>query len=83
MSMLDEATSALDTESEREIQRSIDELRGSLCVVIIAHRLSTIRNVDRVFVLQSGRLLEQGRYDELTEVATSRFRRMVDLQALR
>ena len=81
--ILDEATSALDTESEREIQRSIDELRGSLCVVIIAHRLSTIRNVDRVFVLQSGRLLEQGRYDELTEVATSRFRRMVDLQALR
>lgn len=46
MFILDEATSALDSESERAIQASIDDLRGSMTVVIIAHRLSTIRNVD-------------------------------------
>jgi len=80
--ILDEATSALDTESERMIQASIDALRGEMTVILIAHRLSTIRNVDRVYVLQRGRVIEEGAYEELRERADSRFRSMVELQTL-
>lgn len=80
--ILDEATSALDSESERAIQRSIDELKGSTTVVIIAHRLSTIRNVDRVYVFDKGRLIEQGGYEELRDAEQSRFGKLVAMQAL-
>lgn len=80
--ILDEATSALDTESEQAIQASIDELHGSMTVVIIAHRLSTIRNVDHVFVLGEGRLVEHGPYEELRDADRSRFKRLLALQRL-
>jgi subfamily B ATP-binding cassette protein MsbA len=80
--ILDEATSALDSESERFIQESIDGLKGSMTVVIIAHRLSTIRNADHVFVLDQGRVIEHGAYDELIDRSASRFREMVELQQL-
>jgi subfamily B ATP-binding cassette protein MsbA len=80
--ILDEATSALDTESERYIQDSIDALKGEMTVVIIAHRLSTIKNVDRVYVLDDGHLIEQGSYDELRNHTESRFREMVEMQSL-
>jgi subfamily B ATP-binding cassette protein MsbA len=63
--ILDEATSALDTVTEREIQAVIDRLHGTRTVVVIAHRLSTIRNVDEILVLDRGRLVEHGSYDEL------------------
>ena len=55
--ILDEATSALDSESEKEIQKSIDNLKGKITVIVIAHRLSTIKNVDLILVLKDGRLL--------------------------
>lgn len=80
--ILDEATSALDSDSERAIQQSIDELRGRVTVVIIAHRLSTIRNVDRVYVFDQGRLVEQGTYAALRNAAESRLGRLVAMQAL-
>ena len=80
--ILDEATSALDSESERAIQESIDELKGHITVVIIAHRLSTIRNVDRIYVFDQGKLVEQGRYEELRDSCDSKFGRLVALQAL-
>jgi subfamily B ATP-binding cassette protein MsbA len=80
--LLDEATSALDTESERYIQQSIDDLQGEVTVVIIAHRLSTIKNVDYVYVLDEGRVIEQGSYDELRGHEASRFREMVEMQSL-
>jgi ABC-type multidrug transport system fused ATPase/permease subunit len=80
--ILDEATSALDSESERAIRASIDALRGRMTVVIIAHRLSTIRNVDRVYVLERGRVVEQGTYAELRNAEGSRFETMVELQSL-
>ena len=79
--ILDEATSSLDTESERSIQRSIDGLKGLMTVIIIAHRLSTIRNVDNIYVLESGRIVEQGTYDELKERAGSRFGELLAIQA--
>jgi ABC-type multidrug transport system fused ATPase/permease subunit len=80
--LLDEATSALDTESERYIQQSIDALKGEMTVVIIAHRLSTIKNVDYVYVLDEGRVLEKGPYHELRGLEESRFREMVEMQSL-
>jgi ABC-type multidrug transport system fused ATPase/permease subunit len=63
--ILDEATSALDTVTERSIQEVIDRLRATRTVVVIAHRLSTIRNVDEILVLDRGRLVEHGAWDEL------------------
>ena len=80
--ILDEATSALDTESERYIQQSIDDLKGEVTVVIIAHRLSTIKNVDHIYVLDEGRVVEQGSYRELRKRGESRFREMVEMQSL-
>jgi subfamily B ATP-binding cassette protein MsbA len=79
--ILDEATSALDTESERYIQQSIDSLKGEMTVVIIAHRLSTIKNVDYVYVLDKGRVIEEGTYEELANQG-SQFREMVQMQSL-
>lgn len=78
--ILDEATSALDTESERHIQESIDGLKGQMTVVIIAHRLSTIKNVDRVYVMDHGRIVERGSYDHLRNSDASQFRSMVEMQ---
>jgi subfamily B ATP-binding cassette protein MsbA len=80
--ILDEATSALDTESERYIQQSIDALKGEMTVVIIAHRLSTIKNVDYVYVLDEGRVIEAGSYHELRRREQSRFREMVEMQSV-
>ncbi|MBW8876400.1 MAG: peptidase domain-containing ABC transporter [Acidobacteria bacterium] len=61
--LLDEATSALDTRTEREIQRELEGLRTTR--IVIAHRLSTIRHADLILVMDDGRLVEQGRHDEL------------------
>src|SRR3546814_12057277 len=80
--ILDEATSALDSESELMIQKSIDALKGHLTVVVIAHRLSTIRNVDHVFVLHGGHIVEEGGYQALRETRHSRFGAMVDSQIM-
>jgi ABC-type multidrug transport system fused ATPase/permease subunit len=80
--ILDEATSSLDTESERYIQKSIDSLKGSITVVIIAHRLSTIKNADLIYVIDDGKIIEQGTYDELSLNRKSRFSRMVEIQSL-
>ena len=80
--ILDEATSSLDSDSERHIQASIDALKGTMTVVIIAHRLATIRNADHVFVLDRGRLIEQGPYSELRDTEDSRFGQMVATQSL-
>src|SRR4029077_20006333 len=80
--VLDEATSALDSESERAIQQSIDSLAGQLTILIIAHRLSTIRNCQHICVLQDGRIVEQGSFEELWARPGSRFRRLCELQEL-
>ncbi len=61
--LLDEATSALDTRTEREIQRELENLRTTR--IVIAHRLSTIRHADLILVMEDGKLVEQGRHDEL------------------
>ena len=71
--ILDEATSALDQESESLIQTAIEGLRGNVTVIVIAHRLSTIMNSDRLFVLEKGKVAEEGKPDELLKRSDSRF----------
>ena len=63
--ILDEATSAVDTRTEALILRALRELTSRQTTVIIAHRLSTIRDADRILVVQEGRVVEQGRHEEL------------------
>lgn len=63
--ILDEATSALDSESERHIQRALDEQRGIRTVVAIAHRLSTVVHADKIVVLADGRIVERGTHHGL------------------
>ena len=63
--VLDEATSALDTRTEAAVQDAIDALSANRTTVTIAHRLSTVRDADRIVVLDSGRLAEQGTHEEL------------------
>ncbi|CAL9366078.1 ABC transporter ATP-binding protein [Streptomyces coelicoflavus] len=63
--VLDEATSALDTRTEAAVQEAIDALSANRTTITIAHRLSTVRDADRIVVLDSGRLAEQGTHEEL------------------
>jgi ATP-binding cassette subfamily C protein len=63
--VMDEATSALDAESESEIQKTLDEMRGRVTVVVIAHRLNTIQHADKVILLEEGKVRDSGTFKEL------------------
>ena len=78
--ILDEATSALDTESEKLVQEALENLMKNRTTIVIAHRLSTIKNADEICVMHEGRIVEQGRHDEL--IALDRYyKRLCDMQS--
>ncbi len=80
--VMDEATSALDAESEAEIQKVLDGLRGKVSVILIAHRVNTIQNADVVFLMEEGSLVDQGTFQELLRRNPS-VERVVELMRVR
>ncbi len=79
--ILDEATSALDTESEKLVQDALDSLLAGRTSLVIAHRLSTIRNADWIIVVDQGRIVEQGRHDELM-ACRGMYARLIEMQQI-
>ena len=77
--ILDEATSALDTESERLVQEALEKLMRNRTTLVVAHRLSTIRNADLICVVHEGRIVEQGKHDELV-AKNGYYKHLVDMQ---
>lgn len=79
--ILDEATSALDSESERVVQQALDEVLSGRTAIVIAHRLATVAGVDRIIVMQQGRIVEQGTPSELL-AAGGAYAKMVSMQKI-
>ena len=76
--IMDEATSALDAESEAEIQKALDSMRGKVTVVLIAHRINTIQHADKVVLVEDGQVKDSGTFKELMARNTS-VERVVEL----
>ncbi len=79
--VLDEATSSLDSESEMYIQDALKKLMRNRTTIVIAHRLSTIMQMDRIVVIDSGRIIEQGKHKELLKVKKGAYQRLWEIQA--
>ncbi len=79
--ILDEATAHLDTESELLVQEALDKLISNRTTLVIAHRLSTVRKADKIFVLDDGRVVEQGRHEELLKTK-GLYRKMFEIQSI-
>ena len=80
--ILDEATSALDSKSENEIQESIKLLKGKITIILIAHRLSTIKHCDKIFILEDGKIIEQGGFKNLSNDKNSKLSDLINLQKI-
>ncbi|MDG5472624.1 ABC transporter ATP-binding protein [Jeotgalibacillus sp. ET6] len=78
--VLDEATSALDSESEARIQEALERLKGKMTILVIAHRLSTIRNSDQVVVLEDGKVIQQGGFNQLSQEKSKVFSHLLKRQ---
>ena len=79
--IMDEATSALDSETERAIQKNIEQLKGAYTMFIVAHRLSTVKHADRIVIMKNGSIANEGTYYELIEKSPD-FKKLVALQEL-
>ncbi len=80
--ILDEATSSLDSESEVLIQRAMDRLMEGRTTLVVAHRLSTVRALDRLLVMDHGRIIEEGSHEALIQLKHGLYRRLFERQAL-
>lgn len=80
--ILDEATSSLDSQNERVIQDATELLRGQIAMLLIAHRLSSVRQADMIYVLEAGRVIETGNWDQLMARTGGRFRALCLAQGL-
>jgi ATP-binding cassette subfamily B protein len=80
--ILDEATSSLDSESEVLIQRAMDRLMEGRTTLVVAHRLSTVRALDRLLVMDHGRVIEEGSHEALIRLKNGLYRRLFERQAL-
>ncbi len=80
--LLDEATSALDPENEHVIQTAIERMAGQLTILIIAHRLASVRRADMIYVMERGRVVEAGAWDDLVAQPDGRFRSLCIAQGL-
>jgi ATP-binding cassette subfamily B protein len=80
--ILDEATSSLDSESEVLIQLAMERLMVGRTTLVVAHRLSTVRALDRLLVLDKGRIAEEGSHEKLIELDNGLYRRLFERQAL-
>ena len=78
--ILDEATSALDTESEKLVQKALENMMKNRTSIVIAHRLSTIQNADNIVVMQRGEIVEQGKHQELIS-ANGTYKKLVEMQS--
>jgi len=79
--ILDEATSSLDSASEKLIQKAIQELMANKTVVVIAHRLSTIQKMDRIIVIDEGKIVEEGKHSDLIQKPKGVYRNLWQIQA--
>lgn len=79
--ILDEATSALDTESESLVQVALENMMKNRTSIVIAHRLSTIQNADEIIVMQKGKIIEQGKHDDLL-AKKGAYKKLVEMQSL-
>jgi ATP-binding cassette, subfamily B, bacterial len=80
--ILDEATSSLDSESEVLIQQAMERLMVGRTTLVVAHRLSTVRALDRLLVLDKGKVVEEGSHDALIQLENGLYRRLFERQAL-
>ena len=78
--ILDEATSALDSNTEKEIQHSLEDLMKNRTTIIIAHRLSTVMKADLIVVLSEGKIIEIGTHSELKDKEHGLYKRLWNLQ---
>jgi ATP-binding cassette subfamily C protein len=79
--IMDEATSALDAESENEINKALDEMRGKVTVILIAHRLNTVQRSDLVFLIEEGRITASGTFPALLRTNKT-VQKLADLMAI-
>lgn len=78
--VLDEATSALDNQSEKIVQKALDNLMQDKTVFVIAHRLSTIFNADKIVVIEDGNIAEIGRHEELLRIENGKYKHLYEMQ---